>query len=223
MRTSLLIGLALMVASAPSQISKQGQGYLFRAKYVKGTKIKYAMKTTVSGAGQNRQVSSPISMVVKKVVNGVATIDVATGPPTVDGKPQGKSQTRSVQIDNRNRPVGGESGFEGFTSFAFPVGAIKPGATWTGVMDQKSPMGQMKLNAKYKFLGVKTVGGKQVAEIQTDFTGTLPFKMTGTSKSLLLLSDGSLLSAVAKMNMSISLGKGSQPMSVNTDMSVTRK
>lgn len=227
MRTSLLlIGAVAMCAASHAQIAKKGSGYLFRAKYSRGQKMAYDMNMVMPsmGAGGGTNVKSPLSMVVRSVSKDVATVDVSTGPVTMNGKSQGNKQVQTVQIDNRNRSIGGKAGFEAMASFAFPEKPIAKGATWGGDMDLDTPMaGKVKMKAKYTFVGMKTIKGKQVAEVRTSFTGNAMGKITGGGTTLLLASDGSLYNANAKVNVAIQMDQKSAPLNITTTVSLMRK
>jgi hypothetical protein len=163
-------------------------------------------------------------MKVQSVSKGVATVDVSTGPVTMNGKSQGNKEVQTVQIDSRNRSVGGKAGFEAMASFAFPEKPIAPGAKWTGDMDLDTPMaGKVKMKAVYTFVGMKTIKGKQVAEVKTSFSGNAMGKITGGGTTLLLASDGSLYNANAKVNVAIQMDAKSAPLNIATTVSLVRK
>jgi hypothetical protein len=218
----LVISLAVL---SPAQISKKGNAYLMRTKYATGQKMKYVMNNVanVPGMQQGMKMSSPILMDVKSVKNGVATIDVTTGPAMLNGKSQGDTDKRMVKLDNRNKPVGGQSNFEGFSSFEFPALPVAPGASWKGKTKLDTPMGGIQLNATYKFIGVKTVNGKAVAEIRSTFSGAMMGPITGSSTTLLLLSDGSLYSADAKTTTEIKMSADAKPTKISATITVKRQ
>lgn len=222
----VLLVAASIAGSSTAQIAKSGSGYLFRAKYARGQKMSYGMAMSMpslGGAGGTK-VNSPLVMTVRSVNKGVATVDVATGPVTMNGKSQGAKEVQTVQIDSRNRAVGGKAGFEAMASFAFPEKPISVGSKWSGDMDLATPMaGKVKMKATYTFVGVKTVKGKPVAEVKTSFTGNAMGKITGGGTTLLLLSDGSLYNASAKVKVEIQMDKNSAPMEIVTTVALTRK
>jgi len=224
MRTPALCFLVAAAALSFGQVSKSGTGYLFRAKYTKGQKMTYTMNVSSTGLGsQGMKMTSPIVMTVKGVAKGIATVEVKTGPAVMNGKSQGKSETQTVQLDSRNKPVGGKSSFEGIASFTFPEKPVAVGATWTGTAQMTTQMGNVDLQAKYKFIGLKKVAGKQIAEVKTSFTGSLMGKITGEATTWVLVTDGSLMKSDGKMFLEIQLDPKAKPMTIPTTMTITRK
>jgi hypothetical protein len=140
----------------------------------------------------------------------------------MNGKSQGAVDKRTVKMDNRNRPVGGESNYEGFSSFEFPANPVTPGSVWSGKTKLDTAMGSLALDAKYKFVGIKKVNGKTVAEIVTTFTGVMMGPVKGTATTHLLVNDGSLYSVIAKMTTEVKTSAEAQAMKVATDISVKR-
>ncbi len=223
LRPLLWTGLLGLVALAPAQISKQGNAYLMRTKYVKGQKLTYTVgtKANVPGMAAPITMASPLVMLVKDWKKGVSTIEVKTGPVIQNGKPQGKVDTQLIQIDSQNRVIKGKEGYEAFASFSFPAGPVKVGQTWKSKLSMATPMGGLDLDAVYKFVGVRQIAGKTVAEIASTFTGNFSGKVTGKGLTRLMVSDGSIASSQATMNIAIKMGDGPAQM-VTSVSTVTR-
>lgn len=225
MKTPLMLLAAVsLVPLGSAQISKQSAGYLFRNKYTAGQTNKFLMSLVSTAGGQTLlKMETPLVMKTKSVSKGIATLDVATGPAKMNGQSQGKVDRQTVKMDTRNRPVGGSSNFESFGTFAFPEKAIKPGSTWKQKIDMASAVGNIKLDAVYTFVGVKTVGGKSVAEIRTTMKGNMMGPITGTATSFLRVADGSVDSSAVKLIMNVTAGEGQTPQKVVSDVKVIRQ
>lgn len=225
MKTPLLLVTALAFSPfATPQIAKQGAGYLLRNKYTAGQTQKMTMSMTSTAGGQTvLSMQTPIVMKTKSVTKGIATLEVTTGPAKMNGQSQGKVDKQTVKMDSRNRPVGGSSNFEGFGSFAFPEKPVKPGQKWTQKIDMASAVGNIKLDATYTFIGVKTVGGRAVAEIRTTMKGTMMGPITGTAISYLRVADGSVDSSSVDMIMNITAAEGQAPQKIVSKIKVTRQ
>lgn len=225
MRAPLLILASFgLMATAVPQLTKQGAAYLFRAKYTAGQTNRYTMTMNSTMNGQSMLLmETPLVLKTVSVAKGIATVEVATGPAKMNGKAQGQVDKQTVKMDNRNRPQGGQSSFESFGSFAYPEKPIAIGGKWTQKMDMGTAMGGMKLDATYTFVAIKTLGGKQVAEIKSIMKGTMMGPITGTATTYIVLADGSLHSSSVQMVMNINPGQGQAVRKVVTNAKVTRK
>lgn len=225
MRASLLILASIgLVATATPQLTKQGAAYLFRAKYTAGQTNRYTMTMSSTMNSQAMlNMETPLVLKTVSVSKGIATVEVATGPAKMNGKSQGQVDKQTVKMDNRNRPQGGQNSFESFGSFAYPEKPIAIGGKWTQKMDMGTAMGGMKLDATYTFVGVKTIGGKQVAEIKSTMKGTMMGPITGSATTYIVMADGSLHSSTVQMVMNINPGQGQPVQKVVTNAKVTRK
>lgn len=215
----VLVGLPTVVTP---QIAKQGAGYLFRSKYTAGKTLRYTMLLSSTSGGQTvLNMETPLVMATKSVAKGVATIEVSTGPAKMNGQSQGKVDKQTVKMDSRNRPVGGQSNFEGFGSFAFPEKPVAIGSKWSQKVDMGTAMGQLKMDANYTFAGVKTLGGTRVAEIRTTMSGNMMGPITGRGTSYIVLADGSLHSSTVQLTMKVTAGETTQ--TIVSNIKVSRK
>lgn len=208
---------ATSLAPALAQVSSQGNAFLLRTKYVKGQTLKYKMTTNISGGPSKvPPMEIPMTLKVKDVKNGVATIVYTTKVP---GQPKGGDI--EVKVDSRGKMVGG-AGLEalqgmGAMGATLPEKAVKVGDTWTQNMNSPAMQG-MKMSTTYRFNGLKTVGGVKVAEIGMTIKGTGPQNMTmsGTGTMTMLASDGTM------RNTSMSMDLKMQGMAMKTTTTITR-
>jgi hypothetical protein len=208
-KISLFLGLAL-ACIAPAQITKAGNGYLFRAKYTKGAVFKYVVLSTIGGFksanGQAMKVTLPMTWKILNVVNGVATVDTTVGPVTVGsgGQPMMQPTKNQIQIDSRGRVVG-QAGSGQQVTPALPEKPVRVGQSWSAAAPIDLPVqGDHKVTATYTFKGLKTVNGKQMVNLAVKLSG----QATGQGTMLLLMSDGSLFQSNIKMNLKMANPNG---------------
>jgi hypothetical protein len=228
-RDLLTVGTLLMLnAMGMAQISKQGDAYLFRVKHTKGQVLKYKMTVNASGPGQTLLMNTPIVSTVTAVdAKGAGTLQYKVGPVamTLNGKPlqagQGQNQvkTTSVKVDNLGNAVGGDlSAAKSAGSVGFPTAAVKIGGSWKAKSVAKTMnVGDMNVDATYKFVGLASTPKGQAAKLSVSMTGTGNAKVKGTGTMLVLLADGTLFSSTNSMQ--ITIGQQTMPMTV----SITRQ
>ena len=218
--------LAAVWTTAPAQITKQGGGYLLRMKYTKGVVAKYSM-TTTSGATSvvpAMNMVMPMETKVLSVTNGVGEVQYVIGPISNNGQAMGQRQTVVAKIDSRGKTLSSGGMAQQINNLTLPATAVRPGATWTGVQSTQSAMGAINLNATYKFVGVKLVGGRSVAQILVTVQGGNKMIATkGTGSVFLLVSDGSLHSTNLDQNMTLSDGQGGKPIQMKLKVAISRK
>ena len=187
---------------ASAQITKTGDTYLFRVKYVKGTKTVYTIVSTTPLL--SKPIPMTMSVGVKDVKGPNATIELSMG--AVAGQP---ARSATIVVDNRNQ----SDGAAGF-GVALPVGPIKVGAKWKASLPmQGTSGGPAETSPTYTFRGIRTVSGKQVALIDITLSGGTQ----GTGSLTLLVSDGTLFSN----NMKLGINAGGKSATVET--TITRK
>jgi len=161
--------VAVVAGSAHAQVSKQGNKYLFRIKYVKGQTITYGMAMSMNMGGKSTPMNMNVSQKVVSVdSSGTATVSVSG----VGGQPM------TMKMDNRGRMVGGPQGMAaGSNSIQLPEKAVAVGESWAGsAAGGQQGMG-VNMTATYTLKGFKTVHGKQCAEV------AITMKMTGGGTS----------------------------------------
>jgi hypothetical protein len=201
MKPLAALALVALAAGAQAQITKSGSGYLLRVKYTKGSTLKYVSTNTASGMpGQSTtfKVTMPIVMQITDLNDQIATMKMTIGPASVGGSEMNQAQTVTLELDNRNQPAkGGPS--PGNVGAALPAKPIKIGSTWTSIAPVATGAGTQKLEATYKFRGLKKVGSTSVAEI----TYTLKGAATGSGTLRLLAKDGTIFSNQMRMSTSV--------------------
>jgi len=224
-----------MAVGGHAQITKVGNKYQFRMMYTVGKTIstKMAMDTSINAGGSGGSMPAmKMAMPMKVKCTGkkgdVYTLVTTSGPMTMNGKPfQGaKAETVTVKANSKGEIVDGSASAMNFSSMKLPTNPIAVGATWKGTINM--PQGQGAVNANYKFNGVKTVAGKQVAVIGVTMTMNGPMgKMNGSGTMNLLMSDGQPLNMSMKMAGDINAGAsggsaGGAPMKMNMTITVNR-
>lgn len=215
--------VAALAGAATAQITKQGDGYLLRMKYKKGDVVKYTMTTTSTGANiPAMNMKMPMSNKVLSVAKGVAELEYTVGPMTNNGKAMGQAQTMKAKVDSRGKITGGGAQLQQMSNITLPEKPVKVGASWKGTQTTEAgPSGTLTLNATYTFVGVKTVSGKQVAEIKVTVSGgNQMMKTSGGGTMRLLTVDGSLYSTA--MDQTITLSQGQQGINIKTKVAIVR-
>lgn len=204
----LVFALGALAAFAPAQIVKKGNGYLFRMKFSKGAVIRYTVKSTSPGLGGPKsppmKINFPMVWNVLNVQGGVATIKALVGPVML-GQQQVLAQSQTtVSIDGRGQSVGNTSTGQQITP-TLPLNPIRVGASWSATMPIQGAAGaQSDLTATYKFVGIKNVGGKQVALLSITTKGA----SRGSGTMQLLVSDGTLFSSHLSVDLKIQTPDG---------------
>lgn len=200
---ALLCGALLAFpAAADAQIHKQGKGYLFRAKFKKGETLKYDMNTTITGMPQPMVISMPMQMTVDAVAKEIADITAKVGPISMNGKPfdGGQAQTSKMKMNRMGKVVGGGQGSVGVGA-SLPEKPLAIGGTYTSPLPLGPAVGGGDALATYKFVGIKKVDGKSVAEMAVTVGSDGPSKVEGSGTIYLLVSDASLHKASLAMKM----------------------
>lgn len=239
-RKLMPIGLVALSAfasvPADAQITQKGDAYLFRMKWTKGQKVNYNIAiNTKMGAGAPKgapgamTMNMPFSMHCTDVKNNVFTINAKIGPMTgVPGmKPGDSTQNMTIKMDNRGKTVGGSMGGQslsqvGLSQSNYPEKPIKVGQSWSADLPNAAP--GMSVKGTYTLRGIKTVNGKQVAEIAMKLSASnAQMKMSGGGVMLALMSDGTILSMKSTQSMTIGAAGGSKPMKMDMTMNLSRK
>lgn len=221
MRILIAATLAAMTCAASAQITKSGQGYLFRMQHKAGATFKYSVASTLTGSTASTapmKFTLPMTWKVLSVKNGVATIDTTVGPVSMGSSTMMQPTKNRIQLDARGRLVGNAGTGQQVTP-ALPEKPIKVGQSWSASAPVDLPMqGDKKVNATYTFKGFKTVNGKQMAELLVKTTG----QAAGSGTMLLLASDGSLFRSSLRMNLAMN-GPNGAPSNFKVTAEITRK
>ncbi len=185
--------LAIGVCQGSAQVKKTPSGYTIRANYRKGQVILYDIVNTSPALPEPTVVH--LRWDVVEVTNGTARIKV-----TVKGVKSGPKPFEMV-VDRQNRATGGDA----FGS-SYPDGSIKVGAVWKAKLPLNLGALASKSNqetATFTFKGLKTVAGKQYAEMAVKIDG----QASGTGSQLVSVSDGVM--AATDMKLSLTFGTAS--------------
>lgn len=229
----LAFGLLAAPAVAPAQVTRQGDGYLLRVKFTKGQTIRYTIANSISTSAQGNStpqaMSIPLSIRVMSVAGNVATLEASVGP--MGGQSQPQRQT--MRMDTRGKVVGGPAeGIQSLTGVAMPQGPVRIGQSWKDTVQVPSPLGPISSTTTYTFRGIKSVGGRSVAELDITMTGKgSSLGLTGSGKVQILVSDGTLqgLNMTQRATLSGAIGQApnsrqpARPMTFNTTVRVTRR
>lgn len=230
-----IAGLMLMAGAARAQVTQKGAVYEFHVRLKPGAKLDYAMKVNTTPPGSSKQsppkpisVTTPLSGAITSVQNGVATIKVKWGPSVVNGQPQGEARDLEFKVDGQGRPVGAppaqlQNLFGNLPDHPLKVGdsyTIKESVSFSGI--------PVAVTVRYKFLGLKTVGGQRCAAFTATVTGagnlpmgqgaSAPFTIRGAGVMQVAAADGLLTHSAGDVNVLISPGASETKMKVNTTL-----
>lgn len=225
--------IATMTLSPPgkTQITKSGGGYLFRVKYLKGQQVDYTFQVTstpIGGAG-GLTVSMPIAGVVTDVTRGISTLQVVTGPMTMGGKKISQpSQQMIVKFDSRGRMVSGTIPGGQNLTITLPERPMRIGASssFSQMMNLNSM--PMKEVGVYRFVGFKTVRGRQVARLNFTLSGkgvglkvqnsSGTFTTSGSGMVDIAVADGLTMHLVVEQILKVPVGSSLQAVRSVTRM-----
>jgi len=205
-------GLAILAPVAHGQVTKTKEGFLLRAKYLKGVTHKFNMQNSVAGLknepAAGAKFSMPITLQVLDVVNGVASVKLTMGGVKMGETVIKPGQSATVKLTNRN--MGADGGAQNIGA-QLPKGAVRVGESWSAKAPVNSEMGRGTLDARYTFRGLKTTGGKATAYI----TYVLSGYASGEGKMSILVADGILYSNQVQLKLSMG---GTAPLVVTSTM-----
>ncbi len=205
-RFFLVVAIGLLAGISLAQVTPSGPGFLFRARYVKGTSAKYEMKSDTKMQGISAVITLMLGEKVLSVKDGVGEIEISTGKSTttINGKPFGQpvaidNKRRVIKLDNTGRSVG-ESGLAVQTHLTLPKQSVKVGDSWTSVGGAIfGPGQQQEVQTTYKFLGLTTLAGQRAAKLAVTLKGRGTAEMTGSGTVWISAADCSLLRESASM------------------------
>jgi hypothetical protein len=175
-------------------------------------------------AGQVVKTDMPIVNVVQDVQRGVASVKVTVGPISMNGQSMGQpAQTQDLKIDARGQIVGGAQGATSGFQTQLPEKPITVGGTWTATMPMAGMGSNQTVKTIYKFLGMRTVDGKRMADLEVTVSGTGQMAMSGKGRALMLASDGSLYRNTLDMKATIPAAQGAKPQTMALNVLMTRR
>jgi len=180
-----LLAAGLFVCAHGQIVQTKDGKYSFRTRYAPGAVISYqtlAGEATPSGALKLPAIESPMVIKVLSNKGGNAVIRITTGPGVFGTTQVFEKTSIDMPMDNRNSSLG-------TGSLKFPNAPIGIGASWKAMMPLKIASGlPAKLDATYRFLGVKKINGINLAVLSFDMTGPAE----GSGLMYIRTSDGTL-------------------------------
>lgn len=171
----------MVLGAANGQVTNRHNRQLLRYRWIPGRELHYTIKTWDVGKPGNEKL---VDVTIGPITNGRATIDVRLGCRGGTCVPQYKT----IESDSMGGVPEGDA-ISDFPLFRLPREAVAPGATWTA--HQVFNNGRETVDSRYKFVGLKKVGGKTVAEIRDNFLLNVHGrKLSGERSVELDLSDG---------------------------------
>ena len=230
----LAVGSAgLLAANAGAQVKKVGEGYLFRAKYAKGSTTRYqttmqtALPPGIGGPGAKTppamSIVIPFAITVVSVAGDKANLKSDMGTVTMNGQALSKPRTMQMTLDSRGQPVGAISGAGagmGVENMAggLPEKPLKVGQSYT-VTKTINQMGQnIQAKTTNTFMGIKNIGGHPVAEMTSKIVGVGATSLTGSGTTYFNVADGSLSSMKMTTAMNVTIPGQTQKISMKATM-----
>jgi hypothetical protein len=228
---SFAVGALLATAAFSSaQVTKSGNGYLFKVKYQAGKETAYKVDTNTAFGGQKMNILMSYTQKVQSVKNGIAKVDLTMSPPTMNGQTMAtgqQMQTASMSVDTLGKTVDGMNANPG-GSMNFAAKPIPIGGTWSGKTSLGAVAGKGgSVDATYKLVKITTYRGKSVAVIQSSMKMTGMGAMSGSGVSYVDMADGSLIDSNLTMNVAMPAGAagaagGDKPMNITAKIIITR-
>jgi hypothetical protein len=213
---SIFAGLS---SSAPCQITPSGTGYLLRVNYTKGLVLHLTTRNQVAGltgtGGPKMSFVLPITIRVLDVRSHRAKVQMKLGAVQSKGTVLHAPQTAIMWLDNRNQPGDGDDGrvdASGGVASQLPLRVVHVGDSWKASAPVSLGTGEAShFDAKYTFMGIKTIEGKQVAVISYVGSGLA----SGKGVLTLLVKDGTVNSNFTTLTMALGDGK---PITIISNM-----
>jgi hypothetical protein len=208
-----LLCLSSLAVGANAQIKKVSGGYLFRLKFVAGRTYNYTIASQVHMGSVETVLSGPAQFKILKLNSNGANVQASFGPIKAGGQVFSPKQSLSFDEDHRG-VVNGKGGIQQM-SVEMPPAPKQVGDSWTAKTGIAASGGPTNVEAKYKFMGLKTVDGHQVAVLSVNYKSSGTATAAGTGVIYLLIEDGSLYSTATKLKV----GMGQQTGNVSMKMS----
>jgi hypothetical protein len=219
-----VLGSAFVPRASQAQITKTGNAYLFRMKYTKGAKYKFVLNSSVPVAKKPKatNLSVPYSMTVSNVTGNVGTLNMQVGPSRIGGKVVGPVQNVVVKLDTRGRIIGNNTNPSNISGIVFPDKPVKIGDTFPVNGNAATGAAGMTISGNYKFIGIKTVGGRQVAELAITLSGSGTASSQGSGTSFLDVADGQIVTATINQTITVQ-PQGGKAISMKNSVVISRK
>ena len=169
-----------------------------------------------------KSLSVPYSMTVSGVTGNVGTLNMQVGPSSIGGKVVGPVQNVVVKLDTRGRIVGNNTNPSNISGIVFPDKPVKIGDTFPVNGNAATGAAGVTISGNYKFIGIKTVGGKQVAELAITLSGTGAASSQGSGVSLLDVADGQIVTATINQTITVK-PQGGKAVTMKNSVNIIRK
>jgi len=217
----VVVCFCLPFAGSLGQITKSGQGYLFRYQYVKGKTYRYAMESKVKNAGMNMNVGLKFKVTVLRVGPKTSKLRYEIDSMTQNGKPIGRSQTAEVEIDRRGNVVGDAATVQQLGNVAYPQEPIAVGKSWSRKVNSNAMGFRMNLTGNYKLTGFRKVGSKEYAVLAVSTQNAGDFTINGKGTMLVDRADGMVYDY--SMTMTVGMKTGQQSVQVENVVTIKRQ
>lgn len=217
MRSCVLVGLvALVVAPVSGQVSKSGNGYLFRMKLTKGATYSYDFSTTTVMGGQTIPMVMSYSMKVQSVdPKGVANVQMTIQTPMSK-----TPTTQVVKMDSRGQ-LEGQPGMEQFGNVRMPEKALAVGGNWKSSQNMGSGANAMKADTTYTFRGMQAVGKVQCAVLDVNSSMKGAMTTTTTGKMFIEASNGMLYKS--DLSTTMTMTQQGKTQTIKSTIAIKRK
>jgi hypothetical protein len=211
----VIFAAGALAAVTPAQVTKSGAGYLLRVKYAPGQVIKLTstnkMVNATTGKAVETSIILPVLLRITGVKAGLAQARMVVGPATYNGQPLIPSKTVVMSLNSRNQATNVQGGASSVGA-TLPEKPIKVGQTWKALAPISTGTGGVqKVEAIYKFVGVKSVNGQGVAVVTYTISGGVG---KGSGRMTILQKDGTLWTNDLKMDVRA----GTTPVTVTSAM-----
>lgn len=209
----------LILAASLATFASAQKTYLLRVRLKTNEVFKYAVDVETMGFTMN--------MTMQQKVIGVSgnkfTVNTTMGAMKMNGKPMPEAATKQIRqmlvttvTDDRGRVISTKTtGLPNMSSGAqnatvpFPAAAIAIGQKWSG----KANINGTEVQTDYKLAGVKSMGGVQVAVIESVPKGVPGMKLSGPIVLTIDLKKG--IPVTMSMNGSMTGPQGTQTMKMS--------
>jgi hypothetical protein len=217
-RSCVVVGLlALVVAPVSGQVSKSGNGYLFRMKLTKGSSYSYDFSTSTSMPG-GQPFSITMSYVMK--VQSVDSKGVANVLMTVKTPMAKEPTTQTMKMDSRGQ-MDNQPGMEQFGSVRMPEKALAVGGNWKSSQNLGAGANAMKADTTYTFRGIQNVGKVSCALLDVNSTMKGAMAAATTGKMYIEVSTGMLYQS--DLTTTMTMTQQGKTQTIKSTIAIKRK
>lgn len=197
-------------ALAEAQVTRQGQGYLFRAKWEPNRTLRYEQLMTITGLPNlaRMEPKGPFLLRIGPVRNQVADLVIEAGPIRMGDQTFSPRQVIETRVDSRGRAVGDGPSAQTFSG-QFPERPVRIGETW--VEDAELPLlgnEVTRVRTTFEFRGVQREGDRNIALLGVTIAGQGAVALNGRGLVRIDAADGMLFKY--DVTSQLTLGTGSR-------------